>query len=165
MAECDYTTVECGGMTVANKTFPACQKCSCNPEKYANHLANTTMANQAWAEYQQEPSYKVFLACFVLLYGAVVIQCVMSTVFDMTKKGKFTLSTRVSTVIMLAVGGFARGLSFAFGQPDPWAKAVKAVLYTIKDSCWIAAFCLIILYWIQLQKHVGTNAGLNPNMK
>jgi hypothetical protein len=136
-------------------------ECDCE-NIWVTHNQNETVAEETWVIFQKEWGYALFLGVGVALYLSVVVMAVVSTMAD--KLGKAKPSARSTTVIMLGVGASARALSFAFVVEEEWAEALKEITYAIKDVFWIGAFCLIILYWVQLQKSIRKSAGL-ANMK
>ena len=127
---------------------------------------NYTKDQIMWPGYRAGPSYILFIVFFVLMYLAVVAAALFSTFVTRRRNQKRGHSNkwtvRGGVVTLIGVGSFAKALAYIFlmDPEDQGLDVLKELCYFVKDVCWIGAFCLIILYWVQLQRFVRKSAGL-----
>lgn len=93
----------------------------------------------------------MYQAFFIITYLLVSIACGYLVTKYWIEKKKVTLNTnRVQVIFCLTVGSFVRALSFIDADC-----VTEEVFRFLKDVFWMAAFVLIVLFWVELQTHVA----------
>mmetsp|Transcript_11244 Transcript_11244/g.35858 ORF Transcript_11244/g.35858 Transcript_11244/m.35858 type:complete len:488 (+) Transcript_11244:149-1612(+) len=101
---------------------------------------------------EQKNWYYAYMAIFIAVYIAILTVCGMVLTHEWKKKGteKAFRNNRIQVAFCITVGGAFRAASF-YDFPTS-LEAVEEMLRVFKDIFWVAAFLLIILFWVELQK-------------
>lgn len=100
--------------------------------------------------------YGIYQAFFISIYLFVGFLCSRIIILHWLDEKKLSLKTnRYQVVFCLAVGATVRALSFIDADC-----VTEEIFRFLKDVFWMAAFVLIVLFWVELQTRVQRMSGI-----
>lgn len=100
--------------------------------------------------------YPIYQAFFMIIYFCVSFACARPIWELWRATKKYTLPTnRYQVLFSLTLGAFFRAFAFLGSGCE-----IQALLAFLKDVFWLAAFVLIVLFWVELQTQVQRMQGI-----